>query len=447
MRVCPMILGVLFLAALETQSAERRFQSPELSLSEAIEAAQQENFKINAGRESVEAAESGIRVSRAQYLPTLNVVGSYSDYTGKVFISRFLNPPDPTGEADVGPYNSTMAAMVQLSQTIYSGGAIGARVAGNRVGHRIAQQEFLRMQLDLTYEVTKAYYDVLLSERSVVVEQEAVRRSEETLETINRRFREGESLQVDVLGARSQLAADGQALLEAQNNFRFAQRALNRLMGRDSEGEIQLTGTLEKADSAVDEAESVRLALERNPQIQKANLEIELAESMVRGARAHYKPKLGIDAYFSYLDNEMLFKGTYYGATINLSIPFAQDIAAGGGAVGQARARVRLQENTLREFRSAISLLAQQAVRRVQESQKASGVAEEYLSYHRERYRVTQTAYEEQLVTFNELLDSQTGLVEAELKLYQSFYQAQLAGAELRRITGADSGTLVGGGS
>jgi len=438
-----MIVALTILAPLEAQTAERPLQGQALSLAEAVELARRENLKVNVGRESVEAARNEIGVSRAQYLPTLSLTGSYVDFTGDVLISRFINPMDPgqlnpQGEGtDTGPFDSMKTATVQLSQTIYTGGVRRARISGNRAAHRIAQQEFRQMQTDLACDVTKAYYDVLLSERSVAVEKEAVQRSEETLDTVNRLFSEREALQVEVLGARSQLAADEQALLEAQNDLRFAELALNQLMARDSDTEIQLADTLEGTELNVDEAESVRLALERNPQAQKARLEIELAESMVNGARAHYKPKLGVDAYFSYLDNEMIFKGTYFGATVNVSVPFAQDFAAGGGVLGQAKARVRLQENALRELESSLSLLARQAVRRVQESQQAIRVADQYLNYQRERYRVSQTAYEEQLVTFNELLESHTELVEAELQLYQSYYRAELAEAELRRVTGA----------
>lgn len=127
MRVWPMIIGLVFLAPLETQFAESSPKGQALSLSEAVEIAQRENFQINVGRESVEAARNGIRVSRAEYLPTLNVAGSVSDYDGVVYVRRFLNPADPSqpnpegGETDIGPYNSTTAAIVRLSQTIYSG--------------------------------------------------------------------------------------------------------------------------------------------------------------------------------------------------------------------------------------------------------------------------------------------------------------------------------------
>jgi outer membrane protein TolC len=443
---------MILLTAFEAWPADDPPAGPGLTLSAAIDAAQQQSFKIGAGRESVEAAKSDIGLSRAGHYPSLAALGSFSDYSGKVFVSRFVNPQDPTqprpdpSETDVGPYNTTAAAVLRLTQTLYAGGATSAKVAGSRAMHKIAGQDLQQMRVDLTRDVTQAYYDVLLSTRTLDVAREALRRSEENLETVKRAFSEGEALHVQVLGAQSQLANDRQAVDVAQSNERFAQRALNRLMAREPDTPLLLTDTLEQQAQLVDETESVRLALENNPQARRAGHEVELAQAQIKGARSYYKPKLQIDAYVSYLDNEMLFKGTYFGANVNLTIPFVRDFAAGSSAVGKAEAGLRAQESLQRELRSSLTLLAQEAARHVKESQGAIGVAKEYLEYREERYRVAQTAFKEKLATFSEILDAHTDLSEAGLQLYQAYYQSHLAEAELRRLTGATA-SAAGGGS
>jgi len=442
MRSSARTLGLAATAGLHLLAAQGEAQDSGMPLSEAIQIAQQQNFQINAGREAVDAAESAISTAKADYLPTLDLSTGLSQYRGDVYVSRFVNPADPSqprtgaGATTVGPFGTTTNILLRVSQTIYSGGAIGANVSGNQVGHQIAQQELRHMQIDLTYGVTTAYYAVLLAQRSIEVSEEAVRRTEENLATINRRYSEGEALQMEVLGAQSQLAADEHELLKSQNDLRFAHRTLNRLLTREPDAPLSLSGSLEHLDVSADEAEVVRLALERNPQAHRAQLEIELAERKLDGARAYAKPKLSVDGYASYLDNPMLFKGSYFGVSMNLSIPFLKDLSAGRGRVREARAQLRSQERSQQELASSLTLATQRAARTVQETRKQITVAEHYVDYQRERYRVTETSYGEQLTTFSEVLDAHTELLNAELRLYQSHYQLQVAAAELQRVTG-----------
>ena len=64
------------------------------------------------------------------------------------------------------------------------------------------------------------------------------------------------------------------------------------------------------------------------------------------------------------------------------------------------------------------------------------GVAQRQIECQRERYRVTQTLFEEELATFNDVFDSHVELLETKFQLYQVFYNDQTAAAEVRHITG-----------
>jgi outer membrane protein TolC len=446
-------IAMLLLSAPQAQPAAEPQAGASLTLEAALELAQQQSFRIDAGRESVEAARRDIGVSRADHFPTLDVVGGYSSFRGDVFVARFVNPQDPSqpnpegGQTDVGPYDSTTSAALRLTQTRDAGGATSARVDASRAAHGMAGQDLRQMRLDLGYEVTRAYFDVLLSARQLTVAESALRRSEENLQTVQRGFAEGEALRVQVLGAESQLAADRHALSVAESDQRFAKRALNRLLAREPDSPIELQDSLEQPLRLLDEEASARMALDQNPLARKASFEIELAEAQLKGASAYRKPKLQVEAFVSYIDNQMLLEGTYFGANVNLSIPFIRDFAKGSSAVGKARAGLRARESQLRELRSALSLQAQNAARRVKEAQMAIEVAGEYLEYQEERYRVSQTAYQENLATFSEILESHTDLSQAQLQLYQAHYQAQLAAAELRRVTGSADPAAGSGGS
>ncbi len=411
-----------------------------LSLDDARRIARGESFRLKAAGQAAAAAAGGVRSARAELLPSLSAVATHVDYDGDVFYARFINPlqpgtPNPAAEpTDVGDFSSSRAGVLKLSQPLYAGGALLSRVRASRIEEEIAEAEVRQQQLDLDFEVTQAYYDVLLADRSVGVAGDSVRRSEESLETVRRRRAEEEALKVEELAAETQLARDRHRLRSAEGDRRFAHLALDRLLVRTAGDETRLSDPLEAPERRLDEEETVRRALEGHPALARGELRLTLAEEAVKAARAHYKPKLELEGYHAWIDSETFFEGTTFGFDLKVSIPFFRDAAAGGGAAARAAAGRELEASQHQELASQVRLLARQAVRRVEDAYGAIEVARTALEYQQEKHRVTASAFREQLATADQLLTEQAALAEAQLRLYGAHHAARLAEAELDRV-------------
>ena len=408
-----------------------------MSLTEALSAARAGSHALSAASAEVGAAQGAVTAARADFLPTLSLVGSASQFDGDVYVNRFLGPPQEMAPppAENGPYDSTASGILRLSQVIYAGGGIKAGVDAERVEARMAETDHQARGLQLDYDVTKAFFDVLLATRSIDVASASIERSERMLEEVQARLREDEALQVDVLGAEARLAVDRQRLIESRNQLALAKRAFNHHLGRGATEPVELDGDLTESLLEVDAAAATRSALANSPSLAKAELAVELTDAMLDGARSHIRPKLEFQTFVSYLDNDMLFEGTYYGGSLNFSIPFARGARAGRGAASEARAKRSVQESQLAELRSAVSLEIEKALLTAEETVASVSVAESSLAYYAERYRVAQVAYREQLATFSDLLDDHAALREAELQLAGAQHRARLAEAEIRRLT------------
>ena len=83
------------------------------------------------------AAQSAVTAANAEYLPTLNASGGYTNYDGDIFYDRFIGPPGlpPGGDIGrpVGDFDTTTFALLELKEVIYAG---GARSAGRPARHR-----------------------------------------------------------------------------------------------------------------------------------------------------------------------------------------------------------------------------------------------------------------------------------------------------------------------
>ncbi len=289
---------------------------------------------------------------------------------------------------------------------------------------------------ELSYQVRAAYYGLLLAERTVQVARRSVERSEETLRAVERRRVAEEALKVEELGAQSHLARDRHRLLEAENEARFARLALNRLLGRPPDAAYGLDDTLRTAGPPLAEEEAVRRALAHSPAVAEAKLRVLQAEAMRKAGRSHFKPKLALEAFYSWVDNETVFEGTHYGAYLNVSIPFAKDVTAGVGETKRATARREMESSALKELLSAVGLEARRAVREAEEARSAVEASRHALAYQAEKHRVTVSAFREKLASAEEMLGEHMALAAAELELDRAFFRARLAEAGILKILG-----------
>jgi len=408
----------------------------ELSLADAITIALADSPQVAAAEAEVEFATHGAKAAGSASWPTLAVNGSYGSFSGDVLYGRFIPGVPGDGSMPVDPYDRNTTAAVELKQVLYAGGAINAAKRASDAESRLADEALRDQRRELSYQVTRAYYEVLLAERRAAVATESIERSQAGLDLIEARFAEQEALKVELLGAEGQLAADELALLEAINDLELARRSLNRLLGRPQQAELQLSGSLEVPLQVPPEATAVEEATAANPKVRMAGLGVERADAALGSAKSLSRPKLELAALYTWIDNELFFDGTYAGAVVNLSIPFLQDIRAGSAARKQAQAQKARADAMWADARSAAELQTIAAYRGLEAKKAATAAAAKNLEYHRERYRVTQSGHREEMVTFSEVLDRHDDLRRAELVLSGALFETRIQEAEIRRLAG-----------
>ena len=280
----------------------------EMSLSDAISLALENSPEVAAAEAEVEFADQSVRAAGAGSLPTLAVSGSYGQFSGDVLFGRFIPGVPGDGATDVGPYNTNSTAAAELTQVLYAGGAIGAAKRAGGAEQRMAAEGVRERRRDLSYQVTRAYFEVLLAEQRAEVATRSVERSKEGLKTVTLRHAEQEALQVELLGAEGQVAADELSLLQANNDLDLARRALNRLLGRSQEEPLILGGSLQDRLAVPPEEAGVDDAMGANSGVRLAALNVERADAAFAQARSIGRAKLELKALYTWIDNELFFR-------------------------------------------------------------------------------------------------------------------------------------------
>lgn len=415
-----------------------------ISLEEAVGIALKNNPTLQAAEAYADAAQHGIAIAKAGYLPQVNfsegftrgnnpvyVFGSLltqHQFTAANFALPFLNEPPPLDN-----FRTAFTA----SAPLYDFGRTSRKVTGARLEASGAREVSHRTRQEVMFEVVHAYLNSLLAREHVQVAEAAVKMTQADLARARARQRQGLAVPSDVLSAQTQLAQAQENLIRAKNAVEIAQASLNVAMGLPEDATVQTAGKLSEAKFQSQSLPNLQeAALKTRPDYLKALLGVEQTRNGVSSARSKFLPR--IDVMGSWETDHQTFAtrgGNNWtaGATLTFNL-------FNGGAdraqVAESRARERQAEALRSHMESVVRLQVREAYlnlnaarERVQASRDAADEAQESLRILRNRYGAG-------LVTIMDVLRAETMRTSAQNNRLNALYDYRLAGAALELATG-----------
>ncbi|NIP78665.1 MAG: TolC family protein [Gemmatimonadetes bacterium] len=192
----------------------------------ALLRAREANPELAAAERSAAAAAAGAAVAKSARWPTIDGFGSYWERGG--------------GDAD---FQGEWAAGVKVSVPVFTGGALGSRIARAEAGARAARARTRQAELEVAGEVDAAL--AALDEAAARSEalEAAVASQAAVVETERVALEVGAGVQTDYLNAEADLLAARAALARARHAVLMARVDLARVQGELDEAWI--TETLE----------------------------------------------------------------------------------------------------------------------------------------------------------------------------------------------------------
>jgi outer membrane protein len=413
-----------------------------LSLSDAINIALEKNYSIRKGRHDLEAAHGIAVQTRAIVWPKLRANGDY------LATDQTEDFPTPPGFPDINFDNDQRwSATLRLVQSIYEGGRI---TSGLRTARLTREQALLQHQAviaEALLQVRTSYYDVLLGQQQISVEEASVALLEKELQDTRRRYEAGTVPQFNVLRAEVELANAQPRLIRARNTYRIAKNTLLHQLGQQIPTNVweniplELSDRLEPERLEVDLSSALARAVVQRPEIGALEKAEELRKEEMKSAKGGYKPSVQVFAGYGSRSSQFSddlsrdVSGWHAGAQVSWDI---FDGWLTKGKVRQARAlheRARTEvEDTTRqiefEVRTAHSSFIE--AREVLESQrKVQEQAQESL-------RLANSRADAGTGTQLDVLNAQTALTAARTTQIQALRDYLVARARLLRAMGAE---------
>jgi outer membrane protein len=163
---------------------------------EWVEMALQSNPSVLASRAAVDVAEANMRLARAGHFPTLDLVGSYNQFSdNKYFYTDPITGFQRTGSLEAD--DSQIAVTLQVP--IFQGGRVSAQTRQGRYLLDASGQDLDDVQRGVVRETENAFRAVLAGIQEVQAFNQAMISAESALEATQAGFEVGTRTIVDVL--------------------------------------------------------------------------------------------------------------------------------------------------------------------------------------------------------------------------------------------------------
>jgi outer membrane protein TolC len=418
----------------------------DLSIVEAYKKALESSPVMHRARAASEQADAEVDRAISAFLPKVDLeLGySHSNKPPKVFSDKLnqqeFSPEDFEIERLNDPgYRDNWGARVIFTQPLFNQGR-------EYIGYLMADtgKELASIRLDgtiqrLLYMVEKAFCEVLLAKENVDVLQQALKTAKNNELLADSRHKTGMALRSDVLNAQVHRTETERELIQAENEYKIAMAALNRVMGTPMDIEWNLVE--DDMELAVEDSRPLsywlELARHNRAELLGARKEVELAEYRSKQAYFSYLPSLNLQAIYDTNRNNL----AYFGGddwTIMASASF--NIFNGLGdraAVASATAAEKEARAAAREKEAGVELEVRKAFYNLQKAEKQLDVMKRSVARAAESLRILSRRYNNGLALMVELLSADTILREEKLRETKARFDVRLAIAGLKWSAGA----------
>lgn len=395
-----------------------------LSEERAVSYALENNVDVLSAAEEVEAAKARLREAASGFYPHFQASGHYSRYRDHPYI----------------PFDDNIGYRLEVTQNIFTGGGLTGLRAAAAAGRDAAGYAKEEASGRVRYAARAAFFDAVLAEEVLRINEEALGLAEEMLGTIRARFKKGEASNYELLRQRVEAANVRSEASRSRNNVERKKNLLKGILGLDADVVISLEGELEFLPAEKDPARMKSLAALSRPRLREMKSLVESADMSVRAARSGYYPGVFMDIAnisnreeaFSQEDRWL----NYWEARVSVSVPIFQ-----GGAVrarvDESKAEHRRTRLLLDQAMRDVEIEVENALLDISSSAERVGFQEENVETAREAYAIISRRYAEGQASHLDVMDARLALSEAEMYYAGSLKEHSVARAGLELAVGA----------
>ena len=434
-----LLLAVAVLYAGGYVRAQEAKDTLTLTLDRALEIALSDNPTIKVAEEEIALKKVTHKETWQNLLPQASIDGTWNH----TISAAQMNLGGQSFKMGMDNSN-TVSGVLNISLTIFAP-SVYKDMSMTKTDIELAVEKSRASKLDLVNQVTKGYYQLMLTQDSYDVLQKSYKLAEDNYNIVNAKYQQGAVSEFDKISAEVQMRSIKPNVISAGNAVTLSKLQLKVLMGVTADVDIEIADNLGNYETELfaNELNQPAANLNNNTTMKQLDLNRKMLNQNIKSLRTNFMPTLGMNYSYQYqsLYNEdwNILDYNWSGSSalmFTLSIPLYK--ASNFTKLKSNRIQIRQLEQNRLDTERKLNM-------QITSYQNNMAASSEQVVSNRENVMQAQKAvqiagkrYEVGKGTVLELNTSQVQLTEAELTYNQSIYDYLVAKADLDQVLGKD---------
>jgi outer membrane protein TolC len=378
--------------------------------------------------------ERSIKISLSDWLPQVNGSGQYQHY--------FKGTPQNTGAPAVAGTRidefSTLG--LQASQVIYNNDVLQAAKAA-KYSRQYYKENILSSQINVVSDVSKAFFDVLLSQKQLDILNEDITRLQRSLKDAYNRYQAGVSDKIDYKQATISLNNSIASRKQTAEAINSKLAYLKQIMGISAGHNLVLSYDSTHYEQEANIDTNQRLDVNNRIEYRLLKTQRNLQVVNVNYYKYGFLPSLSAVGSYNwiYLSNKFsnLYNTSFPSAYAGLSL--ALPIFQGGKRLQNlSKARLQTTRSDLDIENSANTINTEyvQAIASYKSNYTSWQLIKQNVDLAKDVYKVVSLQYREGIKTYLDVIVAQSDLRTAELNYYNALFQLLSSKIDLEKSLG-----------
>lgn len=411
-----------------------------LNLDKALEIALSDNPTIKVAEEEIALKKVAHKETWQNLLPEASISGSMSH----TITAPQFSIGDQTVKMGKDKANTVTGAL-SISLPLFAP-AVYRAMSLTKTDIELAVEKSRATKQDLVNQVTKAYYQLMLSQDSYDVLQKSYKLAEDNFNIVNAKYQQGAVSEFDKISAEVQMRSVKPNVISAGNAVTLSKLQLKVLMGITADVDIKIDDSLAAYEEAVFANQldnTVHEGLSNNTTMKQLELNRLMLQKNIKSLRTNFMPTLGLGYSYQYQsmnnDSWNLFNYNYGSSSslvFNLSVPLYK--ASNFTKLKSNRIQIRQLDQNRIDTERKLNMQIESYQDNMAASSEQVSSNKVNVNQAEKAVQIAGKRYEVGKGTVLELNTSQVQLTEAELTYNQSIYDYLVAKADLDMVLGRD---------
>lgn len=264
------------------------------TLQDALEMAYQSNPGLQAERDHLRATDEEQVQAEVGYRPTISANESYN------YSTLGLGQPTPTTATGT-------EGAIALTQPLYTGGRVASQVDTAHADILAQRAALSGAEAQMMFNVIQAYVDVRRDREVLKIEDAKIDVLAQQMDQTQAQFLAGDVTRTDIAQAQARLAQAKSDRAASGADLQAAEASYAAVVGHAPADLAPEPSLAELIPATLDAA--FEAAEDGNPQLEQAKFFESAATARVAGAKAQYRPTIGLTGSFGYTSGAVVENG------------------------------------------------------------------------------------------------------------------------------------------